>query len=92
VARHAQASAAMVQVWLSQGQLAIVIEDEGCGFDATSALHAQRSVGLAGMRERVALLGGQLSIDSAPGEGTRLFVSLPLDNVPGTSDDEGATR
>ncbi|MEN9936752.1 MAG: hypothetical protein RLZZ387_3331 [Chloroflexota bacterium] len=92
VARHAQASAAMVQVWLSQGQLAIVIEDEGCGFDATSALHAQRSVGLAGMRERVALLGGQLSIDSAPGEGTRLFVTLPLDNVPGTSDDEGATR
>ena len=91
VARHARAAAVTVQVWLSQGQLAIVIEDEGCGFDPATALHAQRSVGLAGMRERVALLGGQLSIDSAPGEGTRLFVTLPLDDGPGASDDEGTT-
>lgn len=79
VARHAQTSAAVVRVWISAGQLKIAIEDAGRGFDASAAPQLGRSVGLAGMRERTLLLGGQLSLDSAPGEGTRIRVTLPAD-------------
>ena len=82
VARYAQVDHAAVQIWLHAGQLAITIEDEGCGFDVAAALHAHHSVGLAGMHERVLLLGGQLTIDSTPGEGTRLYALLPLTAAP----------
>ncbi len=40
--------------------------------------HTHASTGLIGMRERVALLGGELTIETAPGAGTRLFAALPF--------------
>jgi PAS domain S-box-containing protein len=82
VARYAQVVAVAVQVWQSHGTLTLTIEDEGCGFDVAAVLQTHRSVGLVGIRERVALLGGVFSIDSAPGEGTRLLVTLPLSQAP----------
>jgi PAS domain S-box-containing protein len=82
VARYAQVATVAVQVWQSHGTLTLTIEDEGCGFDVTAVLQAHRSVGLVGIRERVVLLGGAFSIDAAPGEGTRLFVALPLGQEP----------
>ncbi len=81
VARYAQVDHAAVQIWLHQGDLAITIEDEGCGFDVAAARRAHHSVGLVGMHERVLLVGGQFRIDSAPGEGTRLYALLPLTSV-----------
>ena len=56
-------------------QLAVV--DDGIGFEP--ALQRERpSLGLASMRERVGLLGGELDIESAPGQGTTILVWLPL--------------
>lgn len=76
IAKHAQASRACVH--LKCGRLSIVttIEDDGQGFDP-SAADAGSGVGLLGMRERAALLGGKLTIDSRPGLGTRLMLEIP---------------
>jgi PAS domain S-box-containing protein len=59
-----------------------VIEDNGSGFDVEAALQQPgrgRRLGLLGMRERAALLGGAINVESAPGAGTTLFVRIPFD-------------
>ena len=78
VARHAQTSDAAVSVRALEGTMEIVIEDQGVGFDPNAVPFDPTSVGLAGMRERVSLLGGNLAVESAPGKGTRLEVRLPV--------------
>ncbi len=78
VARHAGVREATVRVWATADTLNIQIEDRGSGFDPEVALAAPASNGLAGMRERVTLLGGHMSIESCPGSGTQLTAQLPL--------------
>jgi signal transduction histidine kinase len=78
VARHAGASKATVRLWADDETMGVQIEDQGAGFDLEAALSTGASSGLAGMHERVALLGGQLTIETAPGTGTRLTAELPL--------------
>lgn len=78
IARHAQTDEAEVTLWRANQTLGIKIEDHGVGFDLDAALDEQRSNGLIGMRERVGLLGGSLSIDTAPGQGTSLTIEFPL--------------
>ena len=56
----------------------MVIEDDGCGFDVTQAREAGRSIGLASMTERAALAGGVCEIESSPGQGTTIFIRVPL--------------
>jgi signal transduction histidine kinase len=73
VAKHAQASCVRVAVSDSDGQLSIEVQDDGSGFDSETASHG---FGLAGMRERVSLAGGMLSIDSNE-RGTLLRAHLP---------------
>ncbi|HYR30059.1 MAG TPA: ATP-binding protein, partial [Thermoanaerobaculia bacterium] len=75
VARHAAVRHASVTVEAGDGTLQVLVEDEGVGFDV-SAVRA--GAGLGGMRERVAILGGELEIVSAPGSGTRVSAQLPL--------------
>jgi len=63
--------------------LHLTIEDNGCGFDPAAvpepaAKHAGSGLGLAGMRERLLLVGGELDIESSPGLGTTLFVRIPV--------------
>ena|SRR5579864_45577 len=77
VARHAGVDTATVRLWTAGGTLGAEIEDKGAGFDAAVALGSQRSSGLIGMRERAVLLGGRLTVDSAPGTGARIIVELP---------------
>ena len=77
VARHAGVMKARVEVWSDAETLGARIADEGRGFSVEPAL-ARYSSGLSGMRERCRLLGGQLTIESAPGAGTRLVMTLPL--------------
>ncbi len=77
VARHAGVMRASVEVWADAETLGARIADEGRGFSVEAAL-ARYSSGLAGMRERCRLLGGQLTVESAPGAGTRLVMALPL--------------
>ena len=81
VARHAQASSVLVQAARRQGRLTLELEDDGKGFDpAARAAGAPDGSGwgLLGMRERVEMLGGALSIDSAPRQGTHLTLWVPL--------------
>jgi signal transduction histidine kinase len=81
IARHAEADSVLVQCALRDDQLSIEIEDDGKGFDPASVEHVgdgQRGLGLLGMRERVELLGGTMQIDSAPGKGTDLVVTVNL--------------
>ena len=67
--KHARASRVCVDVTEADGGIAIEISDDGVGFDTAAGTPG---FGLLGMRERVALAGGRLDIESAPGEGTKL--------------------
>jgi signal transduction histidine kinase len=74
-AHHSGASGAEVSVTSQDERLTIVVADQGQGFDP--ALVPESGIGLAGMLERSRLIGGQLSIESAPNAGTRVTVSVP---------------
>jgi len=78
VARHAGVSELTVRLWTDQDTLSVQIEDRGTGFDPEAALAAADTTGLAGMHERVVLLGGQLTVESASGAGTCVMAELPL--------------
>jgi GAF domain-containing protein len=78
VARHAAVAEATVRLWTTDDRVYVQIQDAGVGFDPLAAYAARESSGLAGMRERASLLGGDLSIDSALGSGVRVTAELPL--------------
>nr|NIN99224.1 histidine kinase [Anaerolineae bacterium]NIQ82060.1 histidine kinase [Anaerolineae bacterium] len=78
VARHADVDEVTVRLWVDQDTLSVQIEDQGTGFEPEIALTASASSGLSGMQERAVLLGGHLTVESAPGAGTRLTAELPL--------------
>ncbi len=76
VAKHARASRVRVSIGAAAGELSIEVQDDGAGFDPELA---SDGFGLAGMRERVALAGGSLSVASPPGEpGTLVRACLPI--------------
>ncbi|HLG72829.1 MAG TPA: GAF domain-containing protein [Chloroflexota bacterium] len=77
VARHAHTDRVEVGIWSTDRQVWVHVADEGAGFDP-ALLDEEPSTGLTGMQERAELLGGELTIDSAPGSGTRLLARLPL--------------
>jgi PAS domain S-box-containing protein len=83
VARHARVNEVAVRVWSDSRTLALQVEDRGAGFDPEAALAASGTSGLAGMRERAMLLGGQLTIESRPGAGTRLTTEWSIGQGPG---------
>ncbi len=72
VARHAGVSEAHVSASTTDHRLRVVIADQGKGFNVDTELASGTTSGLSGMRERAALLGGRLSIESGPGAGTRV--------------------
>jgi signal transduction histidine kinase len=83
VARHAQARNVGVLLEARDTSVVLIVEDDGRGFDVSQTMgsHVDRkNLGLYGMRERVALLGGTFTIESAPGEGTAVFAQIPLDS------------
>jgi glucose-6-phosphate-specific signal transduction histidine kinase len=73
IARHANAAGAWIRLWQQEGRLHIEIEDDGVG-----GARIGGGSGLQGLTDRVAALGGNLSVHSPPGSGTRLTVELPL--------------
>ncbi|CAM5510602.1 Oxygen sensor histidine kinase NreB OS=Stutzerimonas stutzeri OX=316 GN=CXK95_13615 PE=4 SV=1 [Stutzerimonas stutzeri] len=84
VMRHAQAQTVSVQLTVEDDMLCLRVGDDGRGFVET-ARGPGSSFGLVGMRERVQMLGGQLSIDSQPGRGTTITARVPLDPAPRSS-------
>lgn len=76
VAKYAQAQEVIVRLEAMNRAISLTITDDGCGFDPTTSLHPDmhHGWGLKIMRERAAAVGAQLSIESAPGRGTRVTV------------------
>lgn len=77
VLKHAGASTVSLVLERRDGLLQIIIEDDGKGFDPSS-VRGSEHLGLAGMRERLALVSGTLTIDSTIGVGTTLYVRIPI--------------
>jgi two-component system NarL family sensor kinase len=76
IAQHAQAS--HIEVWLliTPNQISLGLEDDGVGFEPSAVPEGR--FGLLGLNERVRLLGGQLQLESSPGNGVWVEVTIPL--------------
>jgi signal transduction histidine kinase len=74
--KHAQASRVSITVVRKEGSAVVVVEDDGQGFDPEATRPG--ALGLGGMDERVALVGGRFSVESAPGSGTTIVAEVPL--------------
>ncbi|MCO7514125.1 PAS domain S-box protein [Pseudomonas guariconensis] len=77
VMRHAQAHTVQIELARENGSLRMTVIDDGVGFRTDQSRPA--SFGLVGVRERVLMLGGSMTLDSEPGEGSSLSVAIPLD-------------
>jgi len=90
VARHANASRCTVRLSHAGDRLMVTVTDDGQGFDpgAVERRGERRGLGLIGLRERVAEREGTLSIESAPGQGTRVVVELPVRNPASQAETE----
>ena len=77
VARHADATEVNVSLRLTGNNLELLIRDNGSGFDVTG-IENKKTLGILGMRERVTIINGEYSIESAPGKGTMVRVCVPL--------------
>jgi PAS domain S-box-containing protein len=75
VRRHAEPNHARVELGLDGGLAYVQVSDDGCGFDSE---RATTGIGRQSMRHRALELGGEFSVQSAPGEGTRVRFSIPL--------------
>jgi PAS domain S-box-containing protein len=79
VRKHTAATHASVVLERKAQLLTVIIEDNGCGFDMDASVRpGRRPLGVVGMRERAALLNGELRIESAEGAGTTVFLSIPI--------------
>ena len=77
VGRHAKAATVDVDIVERDAWLHLSVEDDGCGAEA-QAFESAQAYGIMGMRERARHFGGAIDIDSAPGRGTRMRLSMPL--------------
>jgi PAS domain S-box-containing protein len=77
VARHADAKHVDVSLTRNDGHLVLSVADDGKGFD-TGKLSESEGLGVAGIRERASLVGGEVNVFSEPNKGTRVFFSVPL--------------
>jgi signal transduction histidine kinase len=98
VAKHAEAEHVDLRLTAASrngavgGQVVLEIVDDGRGFDLADAERRRPGMGLFTMRERVALAGGRLDVESTPGAGTRIVASVPIvdslhDNNTGAGND-----
>jgi PAS domain S-box-containing protein len=77
VVKHARADHVDVVLERSSQSVSLIIEDSGIGFDLSNAETAGNGLGLTGMRERAALVGADLQIESTPGRGTTIIIRTP---------------
>ena len=84
VVEHAGATRAVVTVTFQDDVVAVDVIDDGRGFAGPlDTTEPDRGRGLAGIRERVAEIGGRLDVESTPGEGTAVAVTVPVGSAPG---------
>jgi two-component system, NarL family, sensor histidine kinase DevS len=75
VVKHAAARHVEVRATEDDGEIRIIVRDDGAGFDTTASTVGR---GLTGMRERIELLGGEIDVTSKPGKGTEISARVPL--------------
>jgi len=78
---HKHAKAKSVEISLDKrgsDLIVLIIADDGRGFDPKNKTNREKGIGLIGMRERAALIGGSLEIESTPGKGTTIFARVPF--------------
>ncbi len=81
IAKHSEAENVIINLELGNGLFTLEVEDDGKGFDMegiSDTKEGSRGLGLLGMKERVLLLEGTLEVQSHPGSGTRVVVTVPL--------------
>jgi signal transduction histidine kinase len=78
VTRHAQTKNVSVRVWCHSNSLGLQVKDFGIGFDTEKVLKNAHTAGLAGIKERIALCDGQITIESNPKEGTCITAEIPI--------------
>jgi signal transduction histidine kinase len=80
IVKHAEVDKANVDVRREDGRLEIEVRDEGKGFDPAAVLHnGGGSYGLYSINERLELVDGRLQIESAPGNGARITIIVPME-------------
>ena len=81
IVKHSKVQEAQVEVAGRSDQLQLTVRDSGVGFDP-EAVGSDGRLGFVGMRERLSLVNGELSIESQPSGGTRITASVPLNSSP----------
>jgi two-component system sensor histidine kinase UhpB len=84
VSKHAEASSVKLRVRAEERAIHCSIRDDGIGFDVSAVMGrgGAEGIGLIGIRERLAPLRGTLDINSTPGGGTELVVTIPRESCP----------
>ncbi len=83
IGKHSSATNVNISLASADGRLRLIVEDNGVGFNVQEALAKRESFGLSGMRERVALLGGEFYVESrteGTKKGTKISIELPIAN------------
>ena len=81
IVRHSGANSVRIELKREDGFVCLLVNDNGQGFDVDATRHSPdpaRALGLAGMEERVSLLGGELTVESFPGRGTTVSARIPM--------------
>lgn len=79
VVKHSRVQKALCQLSLEEGQIILVVQDQGEGFDLAEVSAAGGDgLGLQSMQDRARALGGHMEINTAPGQGTRLEIRVPV--------------
>jgi two-component system, NarL family, sensor histidine kinase UhpB len=88
IARHAGATKVRIQLQRAGGELSLMVQDDGIGFDA-QAMQREGSHGLMGIRERAYMLGGELDIGNSTRGGGRIMIRVPMNRVQAIGPSEG---
>ena len=92
ILRHAEAKTVTIRLKWEDNRLCLEVEDDGLGFDVERTAGeavTRKQLGLLGIQERVSIVNGQAVVESSPGHGARLLVSVPLLKRDSTDDDSG---
>ena len=81
VYKHAEATRVEIVLDKRGDLIVLIIEDDGIGFNTEDKENREKGIGLIGMKERAAMIGGNLEIESAPGKGTTIFARVPASGI-----------